>query len=75
MSRSFLCRRNPHDNFLFSILALIGDSKIIQISFKCILRGEAGVGKVTLLLIPFFQSTIIKHFNFIFDNKRNYTVF
>ena len=52
--------------FLF---LLILHSKIIQIRFKAILGGEAGVHEESLFVIPFFEATVVKQFQIIFDDK------
>ncbi len=46
------------------MVRLIGilNPKIIQIGFKPVLRGEAGIHQVAMFIVPLMQTTIIEHF-------------
>lgn len=51
------------------------DPKIIQIRLIFILRCQTGVCQIALFIIPFLQSTIIKHLQIIIYDKRNDIIF
>ena len=48
---------------------LVGNSKIIQISLKAVLGGEAGVHKEAFFVIPFFETTVVEQFQIVLDNE------
>ena len=54
---------------------LICNSKIIQIRLILILCGQTGICQIAFFIVPFFQSTIIEHFQIILDDKRNDIIF
>lgn len=58
---------------VFSLL--ICNSKIIQVCFISILCCQASISQIPFFIVPFFQSSIIKHFQIILDNKWNNIVF
>ena len=45
----------------FTLDTLICNPKIIQICFIFILRCQASVNQIPIFIVPFFQSTIVKH--------------
>ena len=50
---------------------LIVNSEIIQVGFKAILGGEAGVHEETFFAIPFFEATVVEQLQVILDNEGN----
>ena len=51
------------------ILLLIYNSEIIQISFKAVLGGKAGVHKEAFFAIPFFEAAVVEQLQVILDNE------
>ena len=45
-------------------------SKVIQIYLEPILGGQTGIPKISFLVSPFLQATVIEHLPIIPDNKR-----
>lgn len=52
-------------------LALTYNPEILQILFKFILCSQTSIRQITFFIIPLFQSTIIKQFQIILNDKRN----
>lgn len=51
--------------------SLVLNSKVIKIRLVTVLRGEAGIGEVSALVVPFPQATIVEHFEIVLDDKGN----
>ena len=59
-----------HDTTAF---LLFFNFKLFHQSFEGILSVKAGVGQISLLLIPFGETSVIIHFFRVLDDKRNDT--
>ena len=49
----------------------VGDPEIIHDRFELILRGQAGIQKITSFRLPLMETTVVKHFEVVGDNKRH----
>lgn len=47
------------------------NSKVIQISLKTILGGEAGVYKEAFFVVPLFKAAVVEKFQIVLDDERN----
>ena len=52
-------------------MLVVRNSEIVQRGFVGVLRGEAGVEEVAVDVVPFAQSAIIEHLEFVGDDKRH----
>ena len=53
----------------------IHNPKIIQTHFVLVLRSQAGICQISFFIAPFFQSTIIEHFQIVLNTERNNIIF
>ena len=49
----------------------ICNPKVIQVSLKAILGGEAGVHKEAFFVIPFFKTAVVEQLQIVLNDKRN----
>ena len=51
--------------------SLIRDSEVIHDCLELILRCQAGIQKITSFRLPLMETTVVKHFEVVGDNKRH----